>query len=282
MSATETHHSTRFTLEETCRNVVGTDVAITFHRIGWLLTPMQIPNADTGNRSKNGHVLSDGSTRSSDGCRTTNPLNTQQGVKASGVEALDIRYRGGARAVAPADGIIVDAFAIVPAALRASGEMGDLPLELPGPCLERVVPLVPVHHRGGPAATATPAGEARGRWARDRLRHEYQRFPVRLREPDAAAAIGPDARGTCVVFFLLRRSQWDGGGVAARQWPCTARHCPNQHRFEHLLAPSTPAWISTDDEEQLDQLREIYIKAFSKVTPLTSQRRVGRPAKEQA
>jgi hypothetical protein len=46
--------------------MVGDDDAIVFHRIAWLLTPRHIPNADTGKRSRNGHVLSDGGTSSDD------------------------------------------------------------------------------------------------------------------------------------------------------------------------------------------------------------------------
>lgn len=63
-----------------------------------------------------------------------------------------------------------------------AGEVGELPLQLTGPRLERVVPLVPAH---GAAAAAARRG-ARRLPAGDRLRQEHH--PLRLDEPHAIAA----------------------------------------------------------------------------------------------
>lgn len=62
ISASEIHHSTWFTTGLTCRNDVGGADASVFHSIAWLLTPRHIPNALIGNRSRNGHFSSLGST----------------------------------------------------------------------------------------------------------------------------------------------------------------------------------------------------------------------------
>lgn len=74
-----------------------------------------------------------------------------------------------------------------------AGEVGELPLQLTGPRLERVVPLVPAH---GAAAAAARRG-ARRLPAGDRLRQEHH--PLRLDEPHAIAA---------ALRLRRRRVQW--------------------------------------------------------------------------
>lgn len=66
--AIEMHHKMRFTVRLMWRNFVEAVVARDFHIIAWLVTPRQIPNEEMGNRRKNGHKLSFGSSISSEAC----------------------------------------------------------------------------------------------------------------------------------------------------------------------------------------------------------------------